>query len=263
MKTYAKNFLSVMLIYAMIITTIPALAAGTPPPLSIGSEPQVAAERLIRDGSVWVSLSSPLDMEAAINYRSLVQAYVDAVSSESETPVVRMTLWKKTDDNRAEMVLGNTSEASQFPEEELEKICKKAGDTVVEINKYIRKNLTYDSEAAADGKRLKLSSPQVTAKGGLSAGKAVCQGYANLFSLLADQAGIESVKVRGYVGDVFHVMNVVRTDDGNMVVDTTVNDSWGKDWALLVPLEEYCKKVNFHPIIDPEIALTMKYGEKN
>lgn len=253
-----KVFLLVMS-FAAMISSFPAFAA-TPDPLPADTEPQAIIKQLMQGESAWVSLPDPVDIEEATSFRKTVQAYVDAVSAESETPVVRMTVWKKPGDNRAEISLNETSDDSVFAEEELEKMSGEAGRTSVSINEFVCKSLTYDKESAKDSTGLTLASSQLVAKKAFIAGKAVCQGYANLFTLLADQAGIETVKVRGYAGETFHVMNVVRTDEGLMALDSTINDTNGNPLALLISMERYCKLVNFTPIIDAETAFVLKYG---
>ena len=86
-------------------------------------------------------------------------------------------------------------------------------------------------------------------------------GYANLFTLLAEQAGFQSVKVRGYVDGVYHVMNVVLASDGTyMAADVTFNDSSNNSWSL-INFSTYCEKINFVPAIDVETAFALKYAD--
>ena len=64
------------------------------------------------------------------------------------------------------------------------------------------------------------------------------------------------MKVRGYNGGVFHVMNVV---DGGFAVDVTYSDGSGENY-IMVPFAEYCERSGFEPVIDFDTAFEMKYG---
>ena len=189
--------------------------------------------------------------------RREVQAYVDAISTKSETPTVEASILKSS----MTLKLSLSSTTEEFTEEELKSLCSSAGTAVESIDAFIKGKLSYDKEAAANSKALTLASSQLTAKGALSTGKAVCQGYANLFTLLAEQAGFQSVKVRGYVDGVYHVMNVVLASDGTyMAADVTFNDSSNNSWSL-INFSTYCEKINFVPAIDVETAFALKYAD--
>lgn len=196
-------------------------------------------------------------VEEASAVRREVQAYVDAISTKSETPTVEASILKSS----MTLKLSLSSTTEEFTEEELKSLCSSAGTAVESIDAFIKGKLSYDKEAAANSKALTLASSQLTAKGALSTGKAVCQGYANLFTLLAEQAGFQSVKVRGYVDGVYHVMNVVLASDGTyMAADVTFNDSSNNSWSL-INFSTYCEKINFVPAIDVETAFALKYAD--
>lgn len=211
-------------------------------------------KELLLNGKAETTVAS---VEEASAIRSKVQAYIDAVSVKSETPKVAASML--TQSNTLKLSLVSVTE--EFSEEELKNLCVSAGTTVESIDAFIKGKLSYDKEAAANSKSLSLSSNQLTAKGALSTGKAVCQGYANLFTLLAEQAGIQSVKVRGYIDGVYHVMNVVRTADGTyMAADITSNDASDNSWSL-ISFNAYCEKIHFVPAIAVETAFALKYAD--
>ena len=65
-----------------------------------------------------------------------------------------------------------------------------------------------------------------TAYGALLNGKCVCAGYAAAFTLLAQEAGLESIVVTGYLdGSLAHAWNKVKIDDEWQIVDVTNNDN--------------------------------------
>lgn len=211
-------------------------------------------KELLLNGKAETTVAS---VEEASAIRSKVQAYIDAVSVKSETPTVAASMFKNTKTLKLSLV----STTEEFSEEALKDLCASAGTTVESIDAFIKSKLSYDKEAAANSKSLTLASNQLTAKGALSTGKAVCQGYANLFTLLAEQAGIQSVKVRGYIDGVYHVMNVVRTADGTyMAVDVTSNDASDNSWSL-ISFNAYCEKIHFVPAIAVETAFALKYAD--
>lgn len=65
-----------------------------------------------------------------------------------------------------------------------------------------------------------------TAYGTLLDGTAVCGGYSLAFEALADEAGLESVYITGYIDSTNrYAWNKVKVDGKWTVIDTTWNDS--------------------------------------
>src|SRR5690606_9256862 len=66
-------------------------------------------------------------------------------------------------------------------------------------------------------------------------GKTVCAGYAKMFLVMADEAGLDTVYVTGYVDGSLngHTWNKVKVDGEWKAVDTTWNDTGGG------PTDEY------------------------
>lgn len=243
--------------FALTISSaiIPAYAEERQEPVFVGgSDPASIAAELLSDGDAYV-LSYGTDMAAKRRVQDTVQAYIDAVSSTSATPIVRGSIIQNgTADECLKLALVQIN--NEFSNAELDGLSAKAGNTAGSISSYLCGRLSYDNSAAAE--HLSQSSKQVTAKGSLQSGKAVCQGYANAFALLADNAGIKSVKVRGYDSNgIFHVVNVV---EGGFVCDITYTDSHGGTEYFMIPLQVYCKQTGFKPIVDFETAFELKYG---
>lgn len=118
----------------------------------------------------------------------------------------------------AKKIVGSIVKNSMSPREKLEA-----------INKFIVDNVSYDYEAlGAVDNPIKVAEYKDawTAYGALFEKQVVCGGYAMLFSTLAREAGLESVYVSGYVGEMtLHAWNMVKIDGKWVVVDTTWNDS--------------------------------------
>lgn len=94
------------------------------------------------------------------------------------------------------------------------------------IFRWITENIEYDAAGFFSGQYGDLS-----AEGVLKRRKAVCSGYAELFSRMAKLAGLEVISIRGYVKDVLH-------QNGEPFADT--NHDWSAvrlagQWYLLEP----------------------------
>ena len=213
--------------------------------------PTSAAQMLMATDEVFIGTFGT-DMESKRAMMMDVQAYIDAVSFTSETPTVKATVIDKDKVNE-KMRLSLSTMDEGFIASELEALSSRAGDTEGSINDFLCATLSYPDEDFQD---ISLSSVQATAKGSLKSGKAVCMGYANSFTVLAEGAGIRSVKVRGYIKDTLHVVNVV---DGGLVIDVTWNDKSDNEF-FLIPISEYCDKTGFVPVVDYQTAFEMKYG---
>ena len=100
------------------------------------------------------------------------------------------------------------------------------------INQYLCDTIVYDEDALANAEENNFMSvdeefnDSFTAYGALLNGKCVCAGYAAAFTLLAQEAGLESIVVTGYLdGSLAHAWNKVKIDDEWQIVDVTNNDN--------------------------------------
>lgn len=66
--------------------------------------------------------------------------------------------------------------------------------------------------------------PHQTAAGPLLEGAAICSGYADAFQLLANEAGLQSIRVNGTAGTEGHAWNKVNIDGTWLNYDPTWND---------------------------------------
>lgn len=105
-------------------------------------------------------------------------------------------------------------------------------DKVLAINQYLCDTIVYDEEALANAEENDFAQvdemfyDSFNAYGALINGKCVCAGYAAAFRLLAEEAGLESIVVTGYLdGNLAHAWNKVKIDDEWYIVDTTNNDN--------------------------------------
>ena len=87
------------------------------------------------------------------------------------------------------------------------------------IHDYLVKNCVYDKGAPIIG-----YDDAYTAYGCLVKKKAVCQGYAAAFNLLAQKAGICSIAVAGEAGDGLHAWNYVKNGSTFRYIDVTWDD---------------------------------------
>lgn len=100
------------------------------------------------------------------------------------------------------------------------------------INAFLIENATYDFGALdnAEQNNFMFVDPEFydsfTAYGILINGVGVCSGYADAFTLIADQAGLESVIVTGFLqGTLPHAWNRVNIDGQWLTLDVTNNDN--------------------------------------
>ena len=118
------------------------------------------------------------------------------------------------------------------------------------IYDYITENVAYDTEglnaynAAVSSDTLKQEHCLIfTAYNALKEGKAVCQGYANLFYRLALEMGIDA-RIIASTDAENHAWNIVKLDGKYYNVDATWdagNTDTGYEWFLLND-EEFTKK---------------------
>lgn len=243
------SYLASLIIYAMsfVISAAPGVSINAP---AMGSSSVLVAQELMESGEVSISTSGT-DTEFKKSLMAEVQAYVDAVSITSATPEVKGSVILDSEQNE-EVKFSLVSYDDEFSANELKALSEEAGGTVDSINEFLCKSLSY---AEAQTESLSLDSSPATAKGSMNNGQAVCEGYANAFAILAEYAGIKSVKVRGYVRDILHVVNVT---DGGFVVDVTWNDKSGNRY-LMIPYREYCEISGFVPMVDYKTAFVLKY----
>lgn len=101
----------------------------------------------------------------------------------------------------------------------------------IAINEFLCGNTTYDKAAANSSKASGYSKIEkkyrdsFTAYGALVKKTAVCEGYANAFKVLADEAGLPCIIVTGRLnGKEPHAWNRVRVDGKWRTIDSTNND---------------------------------------
>lgn len=100
------------------------------------------------------------------------------------------------------------------------------------INKYLCDNAEYDDDALENAAEHDFKyvddsySDSFTAYGVLVKGVGVCASYSAGFKLLADEAGLDSIVVTGYLeGNLPHAWNKVKLDGQWNIVDSTNNDN--------------------------------------
>ena len=100
------------------------------------------------------------------------------------------------------------------------------------INQYLCDTIEYDQDALDNAEKndyLKVDDEfkdSFTAYGALIDGKCVCAGYAAAFKLLAEDAGLESIVVTGFLeGSLSHAWNKVKIDGEWQILDVTNNDN--------------------------------------
>lgn len=105
-------------------------------------------------------------------------------------------------------------------------------DKVLAINQYLCDTIVYDEAALQNAEENNFATvdeifgDSFSAYGALVNGKCVCAGYAAAFRLLAQEAGLESIVVTGFLdGTLAHAWNKVKIDEEWYVVDTTNNDN--------------------------------------
>lgn len=259
MRRSVTQALSVILALAAMMATItPAFAAETTIQPLKEFDASIAAERMLAGETVLVA-SEGTDMAAKRQALAAVQAYVDAISVSSVTPTVKGAI--QNVGKQSEMTkFYLAKDENEYTDKEMSELSATAGSTVEDINSFLCGKLNYDHISAKE--KLSLNSSVATAKGALDTGKAICEGYANAFTILAEQVCVRTIKVRGTLSNgEFHVMNMVETEEGLMVVDVTINDSSRNNTRfLLCSFEEYARVTGFVPVIDAESAFELKYA---
>lgn len=104
----------------------------------------------------------------------------------------------------------------------LEKIIKKSmtnKQKLKAIHDYLVKNCVYDESELKSG-----YDDAYTAYGCLVKKKAVCQGYAAAFNLMAQEVGISTIVVAGDAGGGSHAWNYVKNGSSYRYIDATWDD---------------------------------------
>lgn len=120
------------------------------------------------------------------------------------------------------------------------------------IFRWVTQNIAYDTEGYFSG-----SYGDLSPDGVLKSRRAVCDGYAGLFTMLGEAAGLQVVKVVGYskgygyaVGDSYsgqtnHAWNAVKIDDKWHLLDAT----WGAGY--LGDNKKFVRKFQPHYFLTP------------
>ena len=105
-------------------------------------------------------------------------------------------------------------------------------DKEIAINDYLCKSAEYDNAALKNAEKNNFKhvdasfNDSFNAYGILINKKGVCASYAAGFKLLADEAGLESIVVTGYLnGNLPHAWNRVNIDGQWLTLDSTNNDN--------------------------------------
>ena len=98
------------------------------------------------------------------------------------------------------------------------------GEIVRAFHDYIVLHTAYDEHAAETCGESDCYDPAYSAYGLLKNGDAVCEGYAQVLTLLLDAVGIENYYVQGDAGDELHAWNLVKVDGHYYYIDTTWDD---------------------------------------
>ncbi len=100
------------------------------------------------------------------------------------------------------------------------------------INQYLCDNAEYDNSALENAEQYDFKQvddeflDSFTPYGVLVNGVGVCASYAGSFKILADEAGLESMVITGYLdGNLPHAWNRVKLDDQWVSLDVTNNDN--------------------------------------
>lgn len=122
-------------------------------------------------------------------------------------------------------------------------------EKVAYINNYLCRKITYDEDSPNRGNVI----------GALVEGRCVCEGYAQAFTLLATKAGLTVANIPGYATNdgktEGHMWNAVLIDGTFYAVDSTWNDSIGKNEYLLVGKETVCHSAAFGESHVPDMLM--------
>lgn len=169
-------------------------------------------KNILKDLVIEVKYQNPLifDVNSFIYYSTTDVLFVNYTYDRNEQEKMQITVSQKTKEIINEII--------------------KPGMTYIEreiaINNYLCANIEYDTKAADElldtGNVSNLNS--FNAYGALIDGLAVCEGYAQAFKLLCDEAGITSILITGHLDEIGHAWNRVLIDNKWYDVDVTNND---------------------------------------
>lgn len=164
------------------------------------------------------------DLVIEVNYQNPLIFGVNSFIYYSTTDALFVNYtYDRTEQEKLQITVG------QKAKEIIDEIIK-PGMTYLEreiaINDYLCANIEYDTKAADEliekGNVSNVNS--FNAYGALIDGLAVCEGYAQAFKLLCNEAGITSIVVTGHLDEIGHAWNRVMIDDKWYDVDVTNND---------------------------------------
>lgn len=191
------------------------------------------------NGNTRVSLN---DFKESSDRNYLVDAWNEAVY---QNPLILGVRSIAIDTNTNDLLIQYDMTQSEIKEKqdaikaEVKKVTKEiikddmsALDKEIAINDYLCKTAEYDDAALENAEKNNFKSVDASfndsfnAYGILLNKKGVCASYAASFKLLADEAGLESIVVTGYLnGNVPHAWNRVNIDDQWLTIDSTNNDN--------------------------------------
>lgn len=182
------------------------------------------------------------DYKEAMDQEYLLDAWYEAIYQNPLTLGVKSIAY---DSKKNDLLITYDQDADSLRKKQLEikdkvkeinKKIIKDGMTDMEkeiaINDYLCDTAEYDQDALKNAEKNNFKkvdekfNDSFTAYGILMNGKGVCAGYAASFKLLADDAGLKSIVVTGYLqGSLPHAWNRVNLDGQWYSLDATNNDN--------------------------------------
>lgn len=99
------------------------------------------------------------------------------------------------------------------------------------VAEYVKEHISY-AEDYNNNPIVEMDTLNIS--GALKDGVAVCGGYSKAYSFLAEQVGLETIYVTGFVTEGYHAWNYVKVAEDWYLVDTTFSDGDGyPQWVLL------------------------------
>lgn len=188
------------------------------------------------------SHSNELEADSAMDYyyvgrtleldESSIKVSIIHLTADGPTPAFPKdsigSFYESTSFNKVDSV---TNAMTKIDESKLGIILTKPWKTELEkvraIYYWMRKNIQYDYVGLAWNNYTCEVSDVLKKRVG------VCEGYANLFNYLCEQAGIMSIKIHGIVPQGGHAWNAVRINKKWYLMDVT----WGDNYFLTSPAQ--------------------------
>ena len=164
---------------------------------------------------IWKSTDGTFD------YRVL-EDMVQTINENEVAPEERLSDYRAGNDLSAAQITGKIKQANAKANAIIPRIIRDGmtrKQKLRAIHNYLVKNCVYDENARRYG-----YDDAYTAYGCLIEKKAVCQGYAGVFNLLAAKAGICSIAVPGEAGGGSHAWNYVKDGSSYRYIDVTWDD---------------------------------------